>query len=101
MSAGEAGAYPSEAPFRCSTLGSLLALPTNIRLGWKGLPGTNALAYYKNSGCTAVKSFITLTQGLKILPDTHSNIIRKFVKYVRKKSYNIGPSLVVIRNLTG
>jgi hypothetical protein len=21
----------------------------NIRLGWKGLPGTNALAYYKNS----------------------------------------------------
>ncbi len=26
----------------------LLALPTNIRrLGWKGLPGTNALAYYE------------------------------------------------------
>jgi len=24
--------------------GKLLALPTNIRLGWKGLPGTNALA---------------------------------------------------------
>jgi len=23
----------------------LLALPTNIRLGWKILPGTNALAY--------------------------------------------------------
>jgi len=22
-----------------------LALPQNIRLGWKGLPGTNALAY--------------------------------------------------------
>ncbi len=21
---------------------------TNIRLGWKGLPGTNTLAYYKN-----------------------------------------------------
>jgi hypothetical protein len=27
--------------------GSLLAWPTNIRLGWKGFPGTNALAYYE------------------------------------------------------
>jgi hypothetical protein len=26
-----------------------LALPTNIRLGWKGLPGTNTLSYYENS----------------------------------------------------
>ncbi len=26
--------------------GRLLALPTNIRLGWKGLAGTNALAYF-------------------------------------------------------
>jgi hypothetical protein len=24
------------------------ALPTNIRLDWKGLPGTNTLAYYEN-----------------------------------------------------
>jgi hypothetical protein len=24
-------------------------IPTNIRLGWKGLPGTNTLAYYENS----------------------------------------------------
>jgi hypothetical protein len=27
--------------------GRLLALLINIRLGWKGLPGTNALAYYE------------------------------------------------------
>ncbi len=26
-----------------------LALCANIRLGWKGLPGTNTLAYYENS----------------------------------------------------
>jgi hypothetical protein len=26
--------------------GRLLASPTNTRLGWKGLPGTNTLAYY-------------------------------------------------------
>jgi hypothetical protein len=24
------------------------ALPTNIRLGWKGLPGTNTLSYSEN-----------------------------------------------------
>jgi hypothetical protein len=29
--------------------GRLLDLPTNTRLVWKGLPGANALAYYKKS----------------------------------------------------
>jgi hypothetical protein len=38
MFGGEAGAYRSEA----------LASPTNIRLGWKGLPGTNTQAYHEN-----------------------------------------------------
>jgi hypothetical protein len=33
----KAGAYPSEAPLK----GRLLALPKNIRLGWKGWPGIN------------------------------------------------------------
>ncbi len=32
----------------------------NIRLSWKGLPGTNALAYYEKAQLKAVKSFITL-----------------------------------------
>ncbi len=35
-----------------------LALPTNIRLGLKGLPGMNTLAYYGNLLITAVKSFV-------------------------------------------
>jgi hypothetical protein len=36
--------------------GKLLTLPPNIRLGWKSLPGTNALAYYdENSYIKAVK----------------------------------------------
>jgi hypothetical protein len=43
----------SDAPLK----GRLLALPTNIRLGWQYLPGTNTLAYYE-------KSFIGLTPGL-------------------------------------
>ena len=46
-------------------LGRLVALPTNIRQGWKGLLGTNTLAYYENSLNTSVKSFITLGPGLK------------------------------------
>ncbi len=37
----------------------LLALPTNNRLVWKGLPGTNTLAYYENLQLTAVKCFKT------------------------------------------
>jgi hypothetical protein len=28
--------------------GRPLAFTTNIRLGWKGLPGTNTLPYYEN-----------------------------------------------------
>ncbi len=28
--------------------GWLLALPTNNRLGWNGLPGAKTLAYYEN-----------------------------------------------------
>jgi hypothetical protein len=44
-----------------------MASPTNIRLGWKGLPGTNALAYYEKSQLTAVKSFITLAPGALII----------------------------------
>jgi len=38
------GAYP-----RVDSLGQAPALRTNIRLGWKGLPGPNALAYYEKS----------------------------------------------------
>jgi hypothetical protein len=50
MFAGKAGAYMSEATFRFSTLGQAgPGLPTNIRLGWKGSPGANALAYYEKS----------------------------------------------------
>jgi hypothetical protein len=40
-----------------SRVGSL-ALPTNIRLSWKGLLWTNARAYYEHSKIMATKSFI-------------------------------------------
>jgi hypothetical protein len=43
--------------------GRPLALPTNNRLGWKGLPRTNTLAYCENQSNTAVKSFVGLIPG--------------------------------------
>jgi hypothetical protein len=39
------------------------ALSKNIRLGWKGLPVKNTLAYYEHLQITTVKSFITLGTG--------------------------------------
>jgi len=43
--------------------GRLLALLANIRLGCKGLPETNVLAYYEKAQLKTVKSFITLAPG--------------------------------------
>jgi hypothetical protein len=42
----------------------LFALTTNIRLDWKGLAGTDTLAYYEHSSITDVKSFIKLGLGI-------------------------------------
>jgi hypothetical protein len=43
-----------------ASTGQATALPVSIRLSRKGLPATNALAYYEKSELTSVKSFITL-----------------------------------------
>ncbi len=48
------------------------ALPENIRLGWKCLPGTKAPAYYEKSQLTTVKSFITLATDVNIISETGS-----------------------------
>ncbi len=47
---------------------TLLALPTNIRLGWKGLPGTNTPAFYKNLQIMAVKSFTVQAPDVNLAP---------------------------------
>ncbi len=60
MFACKAGAYPSKVSFGYYTLGWLLVLPANIRLGRKCLPSSNTLAYYEHEQITDVKSFITL-----------------------------------------
>jgi len=59
MFAGEARSTLNGAPERCLNQGLALVLPTNIGQGWKGLPGTNTPAYYRNPHITAVKRFIT------------------------------------------
>jgi len=42
----KARAFLSEVSYRCFLKGKLLALASNIRLGWKGLSETNTLAYF-------------------------------------------------------
>jgi hypothetical protein len=59
MLASRAGACTNEASFRCSYLGWAPALSTNNRLGWRGMPGTNTLAYCEHSLILAVKCFMT------------------------------------------
>jgi len=41
-------AYPRVEHLKGASLRKALALPANIRQGWKGLPGTNTPAYYDN-----------------------------------------------------
>ncbi len=44
MFSDKIGAYPKGSAFEGATLkGRLQALPANIRVAWKGLPGTNTL----------------------------------------------------------
>jgi hypothetical protein len=61
------GAYPRVEHLKGASLGWAPALLANIRLGWKGFPGTNTLAYYEKSKLTAVKSFITLATWPKVI----------------------------------
>jgi hypothetical protein len=63
MYASKARAYLSVVPFSCSTLTQLLALPTNSRLGWKSLRGTETLACDKNWLIKVKKCFIILAPG--------------------------------------
>jgi hypothetical protein len=53
-------------------LDRLLVLPAYNKLGCKGMPFTNTVAYYKPLQITAVKSFTTLDPGLA---DYHSGLM--------------------------
>jgi len=73
-----------------------LALPTNIRLGWKGLPGTNALAYFEKSQLTAVQSFITLATG--ILMYMVKSLTKRHISFYSKMS-KIGVSESIVSEI--
>ncbi len=90
-----------------SLKGRLLALPTNIRVSWNGLSGTNTLVFYQHSyitdvlyHCQCYKTFFTnlctnleslLDRLKKLNRDKHSSLLWKLVTYSRKRFYNIGP----------
>ncbi len=61
------GAYPEVEHFKGTSVGCSLALLANVRLGWKGLPGTNALAYFASSSATEKKVFVTLEPGANVI----------------------------------
>jgi hypothetical protein len=54
----------------------LLALLTNIRLSWKGLPLTNTLAYFAHSQLTKKISIEQTAPGFKLLPDRPSRTLQ-------------------------
>jgi hypothetical protein len=50
-----------------TSLSQVLASVTDIRIGWRGLPGTNTVAYYENTSITNVKSFIIFSPGPNVI----------------------------------
>ncbi len=73
-------------------MGRHLALFEIIKLDWEGLPGTNTLAYYKNSKITFVKSFLTLGQGVNVTKLFSSSLSKRPNKLERL-------SMAIIYNL--
>ncbi len=55
--------YPRVEDLKGASLGYASALPTNTRLGWKGWPVKNTLAYFGNLPITTVISFIIQAPG--------------------------------------
>jgi hypothetical protein len=69
--------------------GRLRTSPRNIRLGWKGLPRTNALDYYKNPQITAVKRS---SPRLKILAkDKRSSLFSPSIRDETRGFYDVDP----------
>jgi len=46
---GRRGASRGVEHMKGASLAEVPRIPANIRLGWKGFPGTNTLAYYEKS----------------------------------------------------
>jgi hypothetical protein len=68
--------------------------------GWKGLPETNTLPYFKNSLIMTVKRIITIGQGFKGLPETNSlAYFKKFIAFDKTPGVCHGQKLQLITNI--
>jgi hypothetical protein len=54
------GAFPRVDHMKCASFWQHLAILANIRPGWKGLSGTNTLAYCEHEKIIAVESFFNV-----------------------------------------
>ncbi len=80
-------AYSRVEHLKDATLEQALALPSSIRLGWKGLPCKNTLAYYKN--------YLFFFTQARCLPD--SSLIYKY--YTRLESFGCEKTLQLITKI--
>ncbi len=82
---GKAGAYQMEPFTGLHSTSKLLALTTNIRIGWKWIE-VPTLAYYDTRTITAVNSFIVLAPSVQfaIKEGTYSKAL-----LVEKRQYSI------------
>ncbi len=84
------------------SLAQALALIANIRLGWKGFPGRNTLAYYKNPLITSVKSFVTLAPGcVGLKKSSNLPVHRPKGAWTSSETGNCNVSLVLSGNTKG
>ncbi len=74
-----------------------MALPTNIRLGWKVLAGTNTLAYYGNPQIAAVISFMVQAHGVNLTKSFWSS----FNSYKLERFITLGKKLVAKTKWSG
>ncbi len=86
--------------------GRHLALPTNVRLVWKGLPGTNTQAYYEK-----LKSFKTLVpevdtdneEEFVLLPSSLSWLVLQQIEkyFLDTKQANLGSAITITFRFNG
>jgi hypothetical protein len=61
-----------------ASLGSALNLPTNNRIDWIGLPGTNTLQLNANINKLGPKKFTTLAQGTNVIKLLHLYFMKNY-----------------------
>ncbi len=90
------GAYPKLEHQEVASLGKSPALPTNIRLDWRGLAGTNTLAYYEKSVNYGSKRFYSIGLRIQRIYYLYNTIFltnKDILKNTQNRFYFLQPSL--------